>query len=275
MGPLAPKKMTLSTTVKHVASPTYVDYLPLDILVLIAPYVLYDGQHNHEQKLACLNQPLFHRLTASVQWSRLLEEYPRVIYCTQWSSKDVIVQLFLTPSGTIDYKRALPWTIHAMGSYSHPSDALPSELHNAWICAHRGGYDLRLAYLRGQIADHLRAFRAATTNPAEQSVYLGTCLRLPDLLAVPHAALADEIIILVAATPSPDFVLRQPELYSVHYNLWVTLYTSYIDPRVGARLCYREGENAPDAEIIYWRSMWLHAALRSDGSPVGCTGRRV
>lgn len=86
---------------------TYIDTLPLDIMGLIVPYLMYGsaGNYDYGGVVATSIAFLFRRLLRRPYWGQLTAAYPRVMYRTYWSSNNYVAARHVRHDGTIDYAR--------------------------------------------------------------------------------------------------------------------------------------------------------------------------
>lgn len=245
---------------------TYLQFLPVDILGLVAPYLLYDPATAHEGTPTVFVASIFGRFVHSSVGASLLADRSRVLYRTYWSSNDYAAASFLAYDGTINYGGLLAHATALTCKYGPVARTVSFRFSQIWLDAYRERYDLLLATLRGYLADQLRVYRAGVTTLDDSvSARLEECLRLPDLLLVSHQRLDNEILALCALMPTwVELILRRVQLRVIHYSLWVTLYTTYIDPIVGATLYYQGPSELYRDQLIQWRRLWLQPAVRTD-----------
>lgn len=247
---------------------SYGQLLPIDVLGLIAPYVLYDSAHQHEDYVALFAAPIFGHFAETSTWATIIKQRAHILYRRELSSNDYTAGLFLCADGTVDYP--VLWNSVNAGNDRRIefSDKAPTELETAWRSAHEKHYDVRLATLRGVIAGQAQVFRRSILATSDHFVHdrLKYYLRLPGLLAVPHPALEGEIIALCALFPKNVYsILLFAKLPVIHYSLWRALCAAHVEPLLGARLSYTGQPNvAVPHDITAWRGLWLQAALQAD-----------
>lgn len=258
---------------------SYGQLLPADILSLIVAYLLYDRTAQHRDILAIFTATTFGHFGQSSRWAKLWADYPRVLYRRYISTNNYSAASFLRYDGTIDYRRAWECANDAIYGSNQPKkskrrsnargpglDARETDLHARWNYGYEQDYDLVLADLRTQIGTRLRFLAGKLTSThGEVSDALIRYLRLPDLLAVSHPLLEQAFLALCARVPADvGRILTEANPYVIHYSLWVSLYTTYLEPRMGTALRYGGSVDLFSPEQICWLRLWFRAALQTD-----------
>lgn len=246
--------------------------VPLDILTVVVPYVLYDEDADELGCQALFTTSAFGRLGNSVTWRRLVSAQPEVIYRTYWSSNDYTASLFLGYEGRIDYSRLLT---HSRGLIVTPSaltDMFGVDTKQAWQQALNNHYDLLLAKLRRRLTEQLRSVRLSLLSgrggtgdiTSAQQSDLRECLRatvsLTDVFIRPNPRLEAEFTALCDLIPAHVYkLLLWTDVGVINYEFWLRIYDTYLKPVVGGVL-HKDTPALGPADISRWSSLWFTAA---------------
>lgn len=243
---------------------SYGQKLPVDLLGLVASYLLCDPNESESELSAIFAAPMFGCLTQTRTWTYAINERARFFYRTYWSTNNYTAALFLDCNSEINYVRLLRHTDGFADRISSDEEYPPSIM-TEWVGAQREGYDLVLMRLRDRVAAELNHFRQEEHSTDDMTNELEHYLQLPDLLAVFHSTLAQEVLIFCNLIPSHvQFVLLTSHPCAIHYSLWEKLYVTYVQPTVGAKLGYQGSSEPSNDTINAWRAMWLHSVVCED-----------
>lgn len=251
---------------------TYHECLSINVVALIASYVLYDHTQNYKKYVRIFQQPMFFgRFGCTDIWDRMLTDGARFVYHRYWSSNNYTSVLRLRHDGTINYDYCLAEAWRNIYKIRKFGDGSMFTTEKCWRHAHSERYDLFLIMLQGHIAAEIRFFRISTLGDVDCMISnrLERYLGLADLLTVAHLSLEEEILALCALVPDHVyFLLYQADLGVVNYSFWMTLYETYVQPNIDKPLCRDDIDIDSLDEVNYWRGLWFQAVIQKDDIPL-------